>query len=82
MYLLGGGGTSWTVPPADGIALNGATLILNSENWSSVTTFNSKNIHGGTSPSRGSPGAAGAGSGHVTPQPLTGASARLLVLGS
>lgn len=42
---------------ADGIALNAASLILNSENWNSVTTFNSKNIHGETSPSRDQTGA-------------------------
>lgn len=42
---------------ADGIALNAVSLILNSENWNSVTTFNSKNIHGETSPSRDQTGA-------------------------
>lgn len=32
---------SWTVPPADGIALNHLTLISNGENWNLFLTFNS-----------------------------------------
>lgn len=35
-------GVSWTVPPADGIALNHLTLISNGENWNLFLTFNSK----------------------------------------